>query len=64
MIPAMVFTNQLFPVHGADLGLVDRAEQRAAGCAPVVAKSLRMGGENNIYIDPTRVINYDAIFVK
>ncbi|MBZ9791569.1 ABC transporter substrate-binding protein [Rhizobium sp. 3T7] len=30
----------------------------------VVAKSLRMGGENNIYIDPTRVINYDAIFVK
>ena len=29
----------------------------------VVAKSLRMGGENNIYIDPTRVINY-AIFVK
>jgi peptide/nickel transport system substrate-binding protein/oligopeptide transport system substrate-binding protein len=30
----------------------------------VVAKSLRMGGENNVYIDPTRVINYDAIFVK
>ncbi len=30
----------------------------------VVAKSLRMGGEGNIYIDPTRVINYDAIFVK
>jgi peptide/nickel transport system substrate-binding protein/oligopeptide transport system substrate-binding protein len=30
----------------------------------VVAKSLRMGGEDNIYIDPTRVINYDAIFVK
>jgi len=29
-----------------------------------VAKPLRMGGENNIYIDPTRVINYDAIFVK
>ncbi|MBD8554195.1 ABC transporter substrate-binding protein [Rhizobium sp. CFBP 8762] len=30
----------------------------------VVAKSLRMGGEGNIYVDPTRVINYDAIFVK
>ncbi len=30
----------------------------------VVAKSKRMGGEPNIYIDPTRVINYDAIFVK
>jgi ABC-type transport system substrate-binding protein len=30
----------------------------------VVAKSLRMGGEGNLYIDPTRVINYDAIFVK
>jgi ABC-type transport system substrate-binding protein len=30
----------------------------------VVAKSLRMGGKGNIYIDPTRVINYDAIWVK
>ena len=30
----------------------------------VVAKSTRMGGADNIYIDPTRVINYDAIFVK
>ncbi|WP_426230954.1 ABC transporter substrate-binding protein [Pararhizobium sp. DWP3-4] len=30
----------------------------------VVAKSPRMGGDGNIYIDPTRVINYDAIFVK
>lgn len=30
----------------------------------VVAKSLRMGGPDNIYIDPTRVINYNAIFVK
>ncbi|TAX89965.1 ABC transporter substrate-binding protein [Rhizobium leguminosarum] len=30
----------------------------------VVAKSMRMGGADNIYIDPTRVINYDAIFVK
>ncbi len=30
----------------------------------VVAKSARMGGPDNIYIDPTRVINYDAIFVK
>lgn len=30
----------------------------------VVAKSARMGGTDNIYIDPTRVINYDAIFVK
>ncbi|QBK03672.1 ABC transporter substrate-binding protein [Hylemonella gracilis] len=30
----------------------------------VVAKSARMGGADNIYIDPTRVINFDAIFVK
>lgn len=30
----------------------------------VVAKSPRMGGSGDIYIDPTRVINYDAIFVK
>ena len=30
----------------------------------VVAKSKRMGGEDQIYIDPTRVIDYDAIFVK
>ncbi|MGO8367359.1 ABC transporter substrate-binding protein [Rhizobium ruizarguesonis] len=30
----------------------------------VVAKSLRMGGADNIYIDPTRVINYDVIYVK
>jgi len=30
----------------------------------VVAKSKRMGGPGNIYIDPTRVINYDAIYVK
>ena len=30
----------------------------------VVAKSKRMGGADNIYIDITRVINYDAIFIK
>lgn len=30
----------------------------------VVAKSPRMGGDGEIYVDPTRVINYDAIFVK
>lgn len=30
----------------------------------VVAKSKRMGGPGEIYIDPTRVINYDAIYVK
>ena len=30
----------------------------------VVAKSKRMGGPGNLYIDPTRVINYDAIYVK
>lgn len=30
----------------------------------VVAKSKRMGGSGMIYVDPTRVINYDAIFVK
>ena len=29
----------------------------------VVAKSMRMGGGDNIYIDPTRVINYDAIYL-
>ena len=30
----------------------------------VVAKSERMGGADDIYVDPTRVINYDAIYVK
>jgi ABC-type transport system substrate-binding protein len=30
----------------------------------VVAKSTRMGGADNIYIDPIRVINYDAIYVN
>lgn len=30
----------------------------------VVAKSKRMGGPGEIYIDPTRVINYDAIYIK
>jgi ABC-type transport system substrate-binding protein len=30
----------------------------------VVAKSPRMGGSGDIYVDPTRVINYDAIFVR
>ena len=30
----------------------------------VVAKSTRMGGPDQIYIDPTRVIDYEAIYVK
>ncbi|MDX7950592.1 ABC transporter substrate-binding protein [Lichenihabitans sp. Uapishka_5] len=30
----------------------------------VVAKSTRMGGPDEIYIDPTRVIDYEAIYVK
>ncbi len=30
----------------------------------VVAKSKRMGGADQIYIDPTRVIDYEAIYVK
>ncbi len=30
----------------------------------VVAKSKRMGGSDEIYIDPTRVIDYEAIYVK
>jgi ABC-type transport system substrate-binding protein len=30
----------------------------------VVAKSKRMGGPDEIYIDPTRVIDYEAIYVK
>ncbi len=30
----------------------------------VVAKSKRMGGPDQIYIDPTRVIDYEAIYVK
>ena len=28
----------------------------------VVAKSKRMGGPDEIYIDPTRVIDYEAIY--
>ena len=30
----------------------------------VVAKSKRMGGTDQVYIDPTRVIDYEAIFIK
>lgn len=30
----------------------------------VVAKAKRMGGPDEIYIDPTRVINYEAIYVN
>jgi len=30
----------------------------------VVAKSKRMGGADEVYIDPTRVIDYDSIYVK
>ena len=41
MIPAMAYTVLLFPLHGVGGEFVDRAEERAAGAAPVVAKSLR-----------------------
>jgi ABC-type transport system substrate-binding protein len=30
----------------------------------VVAKSKRMGGPDQVYIDPTRVIDYEAIYIK
>jgi hypothetical protein len=30
----------------------------------VVAKSKRMGGADEIYIDPTRIIDYEAIYIK
>ena len=30
----------------------------------VVAKSKRMGGADQVYIDPTRVIDYEAIYIK
>jgi ABC-type transport system substrate-binding protein len=30
----------------------------------VVAKSKRMGGADEVYIDPTRVIDYEAIYIK
>ena len=30
----------------------------------VVAKSKRMGGPDEIYIDPTRVIDYEAIYIS
>lgn len=30
----------------------------------IVARSKRMGGDPDIYVDPTRVINYDAIYVN
>lgn len=30
----------------------------------VVARAKRMGGPNEVYVDPTRVINYEAIYVK
>jgi ABC-type transport system substrate-binding protein len=30
----------------------------------VVVRSKRMGGEPSIYIDPTRVLNYDALWIR
>jgi peptide/nickel transport system substrate-binding protein/oligopeptide transport system substrate-binding protein len=30
----------------------------------VVVRSRRMGGDPSIYIDPTRVLNYDALWIK
>ncbi len=30
----------------------------------VVAKSKRMGGPDEIYIDPTRVIDYEAVYIN
>ncbi|MCW2778386.1 MAG: pepN1 [Frankiales bacterium] len=41
MIPAMVFTNRLFPVHGAPPGFADRVEAAVAAAPPVVAKNAR-----------------------
>jgi aminopeptidase N len=40
MIPAMVFTNRLFPTFAADQAFVDRAEAAAGPAAPVVRKTL------------------------
>ncbi|WP_148574910.1 aminopeptidase N [Nocardioides caldifontis] len=40
MIPAMVHTRRLFPLHGVDTGYLDRAVAAAAGAAPVVRKTL------------------------
>jgi hypothetical protein len=30
----------------------------------VLAKSKRMGGSDEVYLDPTRVIDYEAIYVN
>ena len=40
MIPAMVHTRRLFPLHGVDAGYLDVAVTAAAGAAPVVRKTL------------------------
>jgi aminopeptidase N len=40
MIPAMVFTNRLFPLYGIDEGYLDTALAAAEQAAPVVRKTL------------------------
>jgi aminopeptidase N len=40
MIPAMVYTNRLFPLFGIGTDYLDRAASAAASAAPVVRKSL------------------------
>ena len=41
MIPAMAYTQRLFPVFGTDDGFPARAEEAAADAVPVVRKSVR-----------------------
>ena len=39
MIPAMVYSNRLFPLFGAPPGFADRVQEHAASLSPVVAKN-------------------------
>jgi aminopeptidase N len=40
MIPAMVYSGQLFPLYGVDADDVDRIEKAAAEAVPVVHKEV------------------------
>ena len=56
--------------YAAWRGIFTEIMQKSAPWVPVfnerrvVAKSKRMGGGDELYIDPTQVINYPSIFIK
>ena len=56
--------------YAAWRGIFTAIMQKSAPWVPVfnerrvVAKSKRMGGPDQIYIDPTEVIDYPSIYIK